>query len=120
MTNDLLWEERQKEVKRQAEAALVDEKWRGCLKTAFGTTQGLEVLDWIMTECKLLDDIYTGNAKTHYLAGRQSFAQMLLAEVTRADPRIHHRLIAKWVRDAEDQKVYNQNSNFNLKENDDG
>lgn len=63
------------------------------LRTTFGTPAGGRVLEWILDACRVNGSVYTGNARTHYLSGRQDFGNRLLDLVLRADLDIYIRLL---------------------------
>ncbi len=66
------------------------------LKNVFSSKDGLEVLDWILSMCGIKDSVFTGNSKTYYKSGKQDLGNDILAEISRADIDIHHKLIDKW------------------------
>lgn len=70
------------------------------VKAVFGTQNGMDVLDWLLEACGYADTIFTGNSRTYYQSGRQDVGREIMAEVTKADPQIHHQMIDRWCEDA--------------------
>jgi hypothetical protein len=55
----------------------------------FGTSHGRRVLLHLLKQCYVYDTIFTGNARTHYLAGINDFGKDLLDLIAISDPETY-------------------------------
>ncbi|CAA2140463.1 hypothetical protein [Hyphomicrobium sp. ghe19] len=70
----------------------------------FALSSGKRVLFWMLEQCAIYRDAYTGeSASTNYALGQQSAGRMLIAKLDEIDPQLYPTLLIamKDIRDAD-------------------
>lgn len=63
-------------------------------REVFATHAGKRVLFWMLEQCKIYRDAYTGEAaSTNYVLGQQSAGRMLIGKLDEIDPQFYPQLL---------------------------
>lgn len=70
------------------------EKIEGGFREMFATEAGKRVIYWMLEQCSIYRDAYTGDAaSTNYTLGQQSAGRRLIAKLDEIDPRFYPQLL---------------------------
>lgn len=74
---------------------VASEENTAAFREVFSTASGKRVLFWMLEQCAIYQDAYSGDMTnaTHYTLGKQAAGRKLIAQLDSIDPTIYPRLL---------------------------